>query len=129
MIDVGQFDCDSCGACCQGVLIIEISQLDVVREPRLLEHAELMDGNGAIEYESPWQKEYMLACAKPCGLLGQDKRCGIYPTRPNVCVSFEAGGSRCQDARQAKGLPLLADRDGRTPTVEELDELRRNEWE
>lgn len=30
-----KFDCDQCGACCQGHLIVEAYALDVLREPHL----------------------------------------------------------------------------------------------
>lgn len=120
---MSKYKCDECGACCSGALIVEIQQLDVVREPKLLDRAKLMDGNGKIEYESDWEKVYLLAASNPCPLLGPDCRCTIYPTRPNVCVAMEAGDSQCQLARHARGLPYLADVDGRVPTDEEVDAM------
>lgn len=33
------YECDQCGACCR-FPIIEIAELDLVREPRLIEHVE-----------------------------------------------------------------------------------------
>jgi Fe-S-cluster containining protein len=91
--------CRRCGACCRS-LIIEIDHIDVVREPRLLEHATLMDGG--FQFENDWQKQYLLAAghSMPCPMLGADGLCTIYPTRPNCCVAFEAGGEHCQDVRQ-----------------------------
>jgi hypothetical protein len=105
------YECDHCGACCKH-LIIEIYHVDVVREPKLLPHAELLDGRGTIEFESNWEKEYLLACAKPCGLLGPDNLCTIYPTRPNCCVGLEAGDEQCQMAREAAGLEPLQPKGG-----------------
>ena len=104
-----RFECDQCGACCRQ-LIIEIQHLDVVREPRLLDHAKLCDGHGKITYEDDWEKIYMLACGEthPCSFLGADNRCAIYPTRPNCCVGMQAGDEQCQDARAMAGLPALA---------------------
>ncbi|ODU02548.1 MAG: hypothetical protein ABS79_00290 [Planctomycetes bacterium SCN 63-9] len=102
-------ECDRCGLCCRQ-LIIEIAHVDVVREPRLLPPAtRLLDGNGAISYESDWDKEYGLACGSshPCPMLAEDGLCSIYPTRPNVCVSFEAGSAQCEELREAAGLPRL----------------------
>lgn len=89
--------CKRCGSCCRN-LIIEISQLDVVREPRLLKVAKLM--NVDLEYESDWDKEYLLACGKtmPCPFL-KNNLCEIYPTRPNVCVAMEPGGEQCKMVR------------------------------
>ena len=53
--------CKQCGHCCRHT-IIEINQLDVLREPKILEHAQLLDGKGKIEFESDAEKEYILAC-------------------------------------------------------------------
>lgn len=101
--------CEGCGAqCCRG-LIIEIQHLDVVREPRLLSVVELLDGNGEIEFESDWDKEYALACGhfSPCKMLTIDHKCSIYPTRPNTCVAFQPGSDQCNELREAAGLPLI----------------------
>lgn len=101
------YECDRCGACCQS-LIIEIDHIDVVREPKLLSVARLMDGNGKIQYESEWEKQYSLACGSRCPMLGDGNLCSIYPSRPNVCVAMEAGDEQCQMARGMMGLsPLL----------------------
>ncbi len=91
--------CKRCGVCCRR-LIIEIEHLDIVREPKLLKAAELLDGRGKIEFESDWEKQYLLACgeSKPCPFLVNDK-CSIYPTRPNTCVFMEASGDQCKMAR------------------------------
>ncbi len=91
--------CRQCGACCRR-LIIEIEHLDVVREPRLLKAAHLLDGHGKMTFENDFQKQYLLACGerKPCPFL-KDNKCEIYPTRPNVCVAMEVGGEQCKDSR------------------------------
>jgi len=82
-------------------MIVEIEHLDIVREPRLLEAAKLLDGNGKIEFESEWEKQYLLACgnSRPCPFL-KDNKCQIYPTRPNVCVLFEPDGEQCKQFRK-----------------------------
>lgn len=104
----GPYECDGCGLCCRK-LIIEIQHIDVVREPRLLDHARLCDGHGRIVFNDPYKKQYMLACgeAKSCGFLTPENRCAIYPTRPNVCVGFDAGSPKCQGLREQAGLPRL----------------------
>lgn len=118
-----KYECDSCGLCCSGSLIIEIYQLDVVREPKLLDVASLMDGNGKIVYEDESDKEYLLAASEPCDFLNDDKGCSIYPTRPNTCIAFEAGSYKCQALRKREGLELLADTEGKVPTEAELLEM------
>ena len=97
MKDVPTNQCKKCGCCCRN-LIIEIEHLDIIREPKLLNAAELLDGN--VEFESDWEKQYLLACGKtkPCPFL-VNNLCTIYPTRPNVCVAMEAGGDQCKMAR------------------------------
>lgn len=101
--------CENCGLCCRK-LIIEIQHIDVVREPSLLPIVTLLDGNGAISFESEWEREYMLACGEtvPCQMLDADSRCKIYPTRPNTCVGFEAGGEQCNELREQAGMPPIS---------------------
>jgi Fe-S-cluster containining protein len=103
-----RYECDRCGACCRH-LIIEIEHLDLVREPRLWPVATLLDGNGRITYESDWDKQYGLACGRtrPCQMLGPDNLCGVYPTRPNVCVAMEPGNDQCRMAHESAGLTPL----------------------
>jgi len=95
-------ECKQCGSCCRQA-IVEIEHLDIVREPRLLKHAQLMDGNGKIKYDSDWEKEYLLACGETmrCFFL-KNNRCQIYPTRPNVCVYLEPGGEQCEMYRKSE---------------------------
>jgi Fe-S-cluster containining protein len=114
------FECDSCGECCRR-LIIEIDELDLIREPRLIQVStpfRLSEGEHLVDEDNePCEEQVpgygagaMLACGTtmPCGMLGPDNRCQVYPTRPNVCVAFRAGSEQCQDARQQAGLsPLL----------------------
>jgi Fe-S-cluster containining protein len=99
------FQCDLCGACCR-TLLVDIEHVDVVREPCLLQHARLYDAGITAD---EWDRDYMLACPwQPCGLLGPDNHCTIYPTRPNCCVAFQAGSEQCQEARKSVGLAPLA---------------------
>ena len=51
----------------------------------------------------------LLACgpSRPCGMLGSDNLCAVYPTRPNCCVAFRAGSVQCQMARDMARLPPL----------------------
>ena len=34
------YECDKCGACCRGNLLVEAYELDVLREPRLIESGD-----------------------------------------------------------------------------------------
>lgn len=112
------YECDQCGACC-AYPIIEINYVDVLREPKLREVCNPFripegmrlsdEDDEPIEITDPFQAGALLASGQcdPCPLLGADKRCTIYPTRPGCCVAFEAGSRLCQEAREAHGLPPL----------------------
>ena len=101
-----KYECDHCGACCQGVLIVEAFYLDAIREPRILD-ADVSGQRRAIDDLSDDDRCVLLAAGHPCRFLGGDNRCTIYPTRPNVCVGMEAGEEQCQEARGRRGLPPL----------------------
>lgn len=106
-----KYECDKCGACCKGSLIVEVEDLDVLREPRLIDadphHAGKPVDQMVHEIQEEW-KAVILACGRPCPFLAQDNQCTIYPTRPNCCVGLQAGDDQCQQARAAMGLsPLL----------------------
>lgn len=104
------YECDCCGACCKGHLIVEAYELDLLREPRLASADPFYVQKTMAETLSLLEdgdRCLVLAAARPCQFLGTDNRCSIYPTRPNTCVGFAAGDEQCQYARQAAGLPLL----------------------
>lgn len=107
-----RYECDQCGACCKQ-LLVEVYDLDVLREPRLatadigswtrdMLYAELM-----AELEQEGKCLLIAGPGKPCQFLDDENRCGIYPTRPNVCVALPAGNDQCQQARKAAGLDPL----------------------
>ena len=105
------YECDCCGACCQGPLLVEVYDLDVIREPRLA--TAYIPRSSAKSFEAVMadlQQEdqcLLIAGGEPCKFLGEDNRCGVYPTRPNVCVAMQAGDDQCQLARRLAGLPPL----------------------
>jgi Fe-S-cluster containining protein len=105
-----RYECDKCGACCKGTLIVEAEELDVLREPRIIDADSHHRGKSVEqmvhEIQTEW-KAVILACSRPCMFLGEDNLCQIYPTRPNACVGMQAGDEQCQDARAANGLPPL----------------------
>jgi Fe-S-cluster containining protein len=114
-----KYQCDSCGLCCRH-LIIEIEELDLLREPRLIpvvDPIRIPLGMVLVEDDDePCEEQIhgygtggMLACGetRPCQML-DGNRCTIYPTRPSVCVAFRAGSEKCQELRAGAGLaPLL----------------------
>jgi Fe-S-cluster containining protein len=80
-------------------LIIEIKHTDIVREPRLIGHVKLLDGNGKIKYKTECDKVYRLTPPAPCPFLDEYNMCRIYETRPDVCREFKADGDMCQELR------------------------------
>lgn len=124
MIARQEFECDRCGACCRA-LLIEADWLDAQREPALLTLQDwtpvqlqgLRDGDQCV----------VLWADDGCPFLTTDQGggrfdCSIYPTRPNGCVSCEAGGPKCQQARLARKLPILNDRNGLPPDTSRWQE-------
>jgi Fe-S-cluster containining protein len=104
------YECDCCGACCEGHLLVEAYHLDVLREPRLITIDRHYAGRTlaeALDELADEDKVVLLIYGSACAFLKTDKHCGIYSTRPNVCVAMQAGDEQCQEARSAAGLPRL----------------------
>ena len=112
-LTMNRFECDQCGACCNGSLIVETDEIDLMREPRLIEAEPSLKGYSVPQVLEKYENEtgfaILLACSsdRPCPFL-VGKKCSIYPTRPNVCVAMQAGDEQCQEARKATGLEPLA---------------------
>lgn len=111
------YDCDQCGACCEQ-LIVEAGLEDALREPLIAETARLLNGKGKIPLADAC---FGLACGKaqPCPFgdrVDGKHVCHIYPTRPGVCVQFQAGSRQCQMAREWAHLPPLQPVE-REPTI------------
>ena len=106
-----RYECDKCGACCKGSLIVEADEIDVMREPRLIEadrHYAHLGVSKTIELlRTDIGRAVIISCGNSCPFLGEDNLCSIHLTRPNVCVAFEAGDEQCQEARLLHGLPPL----------------------
>ena len=102
-----EYQCDCCGACCRGTLIVEADYLDVLREPRILE-ADVTGRRVTLdELAADDGRCVLLAANQPCRFLSADGHCTIYPTRPNACVDMQAGDEQCQEARSRLRLPPL----------------------
>lgn len=107
-----RYECDQCGACCNGTLIVEASWLDLEREPKIKDSDPFYVDKTLDETRSMLADEMrviVMVCgsSRPCSMLGENQQCQIYPTRPNVCVAMEAGSEQCQEARQQMGLSRL----------------------
>lgn len=99
------YDCDNCGLCCTQLLARAFVG-DALREPRISAECRRAKVNGVV---NDW---YMLNLdpvdgeMMPCR-FHTGKGCGIYNTRPNACVGFQAGSPDCQALRKGAGLPEL----------------------
>ncbi len=109
-----RYDCDQCGSCCNGHLLVEAYELDALREPRLLSAEVRVSMQELLAQDLMCELENEGRCLvisggpdKPCKFLDSDNRCAIYPTRPNVCVGMLPGDRQCQEARSAEGLSPL----------------------
>jgi Fe-S-cluster containining protein len=103
-----KYVCDNCGACCKGHLIVEVEDIDILREPRLIEADRHHRGKTVETMLEQYQQgmAVIIAIGKPCPFLAENQ-CSIYPTRPNCCVGLQAGDEQCQESRAAEGLPPL----------------------
>ncbi len=101
-----RYECDRCGACCRGTLIVEAYYLDALREPGVLD-ADVSGERRTMGELSDDDRCIVLAASRPCRFLSAGGYCTIYPTRPNTCVAMEAGDKQCREARNQLGLPPL----------------------
>ena len=105
--------CEQCGSCCKGHLIVEVYDLDVLREPHLAV-ADISGHTRGMSYETlvaELEQDgrcLIVAGGQECKFLRGNNTCAIYPTRPNVCVAMQPGDEQCQKARQAEGLGRLS---------------------
>jgi hypothetical protein len=100
-------DCLECGACCQDNRV-ELEAKDVARfikggRPELSRppYARRDDGRLVL----------VLRKDKGCKHLGADKRCAIYPIRPDACRTFPPASECCLSSREEE----LGIFDGATP--------------
>lgn len=98
------YECDGCGACCRTWRVL-VSETDAEREPRIREEGRRLPEHTATSF---WGYQiFPLPFHEGCCFLDEKQRCGVYETRPQVCRDFEAGGPRCQEAREGAGMPPL----------------------
>jgi Fe-S-cluster containining protein len=102
-------DCLKCSQCCRK-LVIEIGCHDLIREPRLAAVSkQFRTAEGPCGFTVGGEDDgetlhegvcHLLTAGKPCPMLGPNNLCTIYPTRPNCCVGFPAGGTQCLEIRR-----------------------------
>ena len=100
-----EYECDECGACCRTFPIFA-SAGDAAREPRIAAEGRKLPQQLADE---EWHyRLFPLPFLEACTFLDEQDRCTIYPTRPDVCRRFAAGGDQCRQARERQGIAPLA---------------------
>ena len=57
------YECDGCGACCEGHLLVEADLLDLLREPRLLEADRHRSGVGPLKKPLRTSKSRVGVCS------------------------------------------------------------------
>jgi Fe-S-cluster containining protein len=104
-LSVLTYQCDNCGLCCLSMLA-RATIVDAMREPRIATECRRAKVNGVVE---DWymlnldpENGEMMPCRYHTGT-----GCGIYNTRPNTCVGFQAGSPDCQSLRHGAGLAPL----------------------
>jgi Fe-S-cluster containining protein len=78
--------CRRCGTCCRK-LLLEVSGLDLLREPRW---RPFIEPYRDIDYRDWWAAPDQVrfkVMSGACPFL-QDNSCTIYPQRPDMCVAF-----------------------------------------
>ena len=93
--------CDNCALCCQ-YLLVEADAVDVLREPRIESERPLGNIHPRLSVlDVCW---LLAGPGMPCPFLTPEKKCDIYPTRPEDCVAFVPGSPKCQELRKEFGL-------------------------
>ena len=96
--------CENCGLCCEQ-LLVEADAVDVMREPRI--EIERPLGKRAVSLSVLDACWILAGPGMPCAFLTKNKRCTIYPTRPQTCVAFVPGSPKCQELRLEQGMKAV----------------------
>ena len=91
-------ECENCGACCDGVWEVVITEKDLRREPSFAKH----------ELTRQTEDSFMVAEAgTPCPMLDSAKRCSVYRTRPDCCRNVHLCSLECNDSRKRHNKQLI----------------------
>ncbi len=83
---MGKTKCQRCGTCCRE-LVLEVTGLDVLREPRWQPFIEPYRDIDYRDWRSNPGEVLFIVTSQVCPFL-RDDRCTIYPQRPDMCVAF-----------------------------------------
>lgn len=79
----GNFDCAQCGLCCTYVAIEIDGPTSAKRATELLWYL-YHQGVSLYENDDSWMVQFETTCR----FLTEDRRCGVYATRPHICREF-----------------------------------------
>lgn len=100
--------CMTCGACCANFRVeFAVYELRSMGGSVPDELAHEVHGN---RWRMNGTDRRPVRCVALNGRCGEAVGCGIYAQRSSTCREFEMGTGRCNDARQALGLPALDER-------------------
>ena len=120
------YACDCCGACCQGALLVEAYELNVIREPRLL-HADIGGWKRTIDDLADETRCILLAANRPCQSWGLTIAAASILPVPMSVWGCRLGDEQCQQVRGKLGLPPLEPVQGsESPAPWGLRQWRRN---
>jgi len=94
--------CDNCSACCRGMGdSIRLTPYDLYRieEKTGLTYKELLKEHIGVVAEDKLLRPYlkMTEATSACSFLGEDERCGIHDSRPDICRLFPLGRAYLED--------------------------------
>jgi uncharacterized protein len=95
-----ELDCQKCGACCVAEWQIPVEHGDDVPK-RYTRSTRNVIGFASWEAEDGIRRMHKIGdrCAALKGKVGNCS-CKIYARRPQACIDFEPGNSRCLDLRE-----------------------------
>jgi Fe-S-cluster containining protein len=103
-------DCEQCGACCANPDRVPADgyvylAADEGRQMKRLGLTVVHTGGSTFLGTRHRAGSDHPVCVALRGRIGGSCRCTVYESRPQNCRQFEVGGSDCQAAREAAGLP------------------------
>jgi uncharacterized protein len=93
-----RLDCETCAACCRDNKVI----LEPVDFARFKKAGREDLGRPPYTRRDGERVILRLLKSRDCRHLGADKRCGIYPLRPDSCRSFPAASESCLYSREVE---------------------------
>ena len=108
MVDLDNYDCQNCGACCVSDFdapdYVHVSNEEAEpfweRDLGKLLYEERTYGAPAMSMRTREDECGNCRCIALSGTVGKDVSCSVYDIRPNVCRNFEPGTDVCDYARQ-----------------------------